>query len=95
MSTELLEQKVAELERRLEAIELRTGSAVEAGDIGSGPLNQEEAETSAASGPWTPSQAWSKDSWKDLIGWEKDDQIFRSAMRLGAEWRQKMNLERR
>ncbi len=31
--------------------------------------------------------------WRDLIGWEKDDELFREAVRAGAAWRAKANLE--
>lgn len=33
----------------------------------------------------------SKDAWRELIGWEKDDALFRDAVRLGAEWREQAN----
>ena len=37
----------------------------------------------------------SKGQWRELIGWEKDDELFRDAVRLGAEWRAKANAEGR
>lgn len=40
-------------------------------------------------------QSPSKGSWRELIGWEKDDELFRDAVRLGAEWRDKANQEGR
>ena len=63
MSTELIEQKLADIERRLAALE---GNGFERKPKG---------------------------AWRDLIGWEKDDETFREAVRLGAEWRQRMNEE--
>ena len=63
MSTEAIEKKLAELERRLEAVE----------------------------GKAFPRQP--KGAWRELIGWEKDDALFREAVRLGAEWRARMNEE--
>ena len=34
-----------------------------------------------------------KDAWRELIGSEKDDALFRDAVRLGAEWREQANKE--
>ena len=34
-----------------------------------------------------------KDSWRELIGWEKDDELFRGAVRLRAESREQANKE--
>jgi len=34
-----------------------------------------------------------KEAWRELIGWEKDDALFRDAVRLGAEWREQANKE--
>jgi len=36
-----------------------------------------------------------KASWRDVIGFAKDDDLFREAMRLGAQWREKANKEGR
>jgi len=33
--------------------------------------------------------------WRDLIGWEKDDELFREAVRAGAEWRVRANRQGR
>ena len=64
MSTELLEEKVAELTKRLEAVEAKVDLVP-------------------------------KGAWQDIIGWEKDDELFREAVRLGAEWRAKASAEGR
>jgi predicted amidohydrolase YtcJ len=64
MSTELLEEKVAELAKRVAALETKVEHAPKGG-------------------------------WQDIIGWEKDDELFREAVRLGAEWRAKANAEGR
>lgn len=32
-------------------------------------------------------------NWRDLIGWEKDDELFRKAVRAGAAWRAKANVQ--
>ena len=64
MSTELLEEKVAELTKRVEALETKLDRAP-------------------------------KGAWREIIGWEKDDELFREAVRLGAEWRAKANAEGR
>lgn len=40
-------------------------------------------------------QSSPKGAWRELIGWEKDDELFRDAVRLGAEWRDKANQEGR
>jgi hypothetical protein len=34
-------------------------------------------------------------AWRELIGSQKDDALFREAVRLGAEWRAKANAEGR
>lgn len=65
MSTELIERKLAEIERRLEAVEAKTFDKR------------------------------AKGAWKEIIGWEQDDDLFREAVRLGAEWRAKANVEGR
>ena len=65
MSTETIEQKLAELEHRLEAVE-------------------------AISLERKP-----KDAWRELIGSQVDDKLFREAVRLGAEWRAKAGAEGR
>ena len=36
-----------------------------------------------------------KGRWREVIGFAKDDDLFRKAMRLGAEWRVKANQEGR
>jgi len=64
MSTELMEQKLADLLQRVEAPEAKTKPV-------------------------------SKGSWRDVIGFAKDDVLFREAMRLGAEWRTTANQEGR
>ena len=65
MSTETIEQKLAELEQRLEAVE-------------------------AISFDQKP-----KGAWRELIGSQVDDELFRDAVRLGAEWRAKASAEGR
>lgn len=40
-------------------------------------------------------QPAAKGSWREMIGFAKDDDLFREAMRLGAEWREKANREGR
>jgi hypothetical protein len=65
MSTEAIEQKLSELERRLEAIESDAdGRKQNAG-------------------------------WLEIFGLAKDDDLLRQAVRLGAEWRERMNAEER
>ena len=64
MSTEMLEQKIVELQQRVETLEARMPPV-------------------------------SKGSWRDAIGFAKDDELFREAMRLGAEWREQANREGR
>lgn len=79
MSTEMMEQKLAELERRLAAVEAATLPA--------------SAQTEAP-GKATPSfERKPKGSWMQLVGWSKDDDLLREAARLGAEWRERMNEE--
>jgi hypothetical protein len=34
-----------------------------------------------------------KGNWQEIVGWEEDDEAFREAVRLGAEWRAKANEE--
>ena len=41
------------------------------------------------------SQPAAKGSWREMIGFAKDDDLFREAMKLGAEWREKANQEGR
>ena len=60
MSTKIMEQKIAELQRRVEKLE----------------------------GAAKPS---AKGTWRDAIGFAKDDELFSEAMRLGAELREKAN----
>lgn len=60
MSTEMLEQQLAGLQRRVETLEARANRAT-------------------------------KDAWRELVGWEEDDELFRDAVRLGAEWREQAN----
>ena len=36
-----------------------------------------------------------KGAWREVIGWEEDDSLFRDAVQLGAEWREKANAEGR
>lgn len=62
MSTELLEQKLVELQKRVEALEAKAKPVAKAG-------------------------------WREAIGFAKDDALFSEAMRLGAEWRSKANIE--
>ena len=65
MSTDAIATKLAELERRLEALEAQT-------------LDRKP-----------------KGAWRELIGSQVDDGLFREAARLGAEWRAKSNAEGR
>ena len=67
MSIELIEQKLAEIERRLAAVESKSVAS--------------------------PQRLQANPAWRELIGWEKDDECFREAVRLGAEWRAKANAE--
>lgn len=78
----MMERKLAELERRLAAVEAVTALPDR--------LQGEQAAQAAPSFDRKP-----KGSWEQLIGWEKDDETFREAMRLGAEWRAKANEEGR
>jgi len=64
MSTKMLEQKLAELQQRVETLEAKAKPA-------------------------------SKRSWRDAIGFAKDDALFSEAMKLGAQWREEANLEGR
>lgn len=61
MSSKMMEQKLAELQQRVEKLEGRSAK----------PAN--------------------KGNWRDAIGFAKDDELFREAMRLGAEWREQAN----
>lgn len=65
VSTEAIATKLAELERRLEALEAQTFDRKPKG------------------------------AWRELIGSQVDDELFREAARLGAEWRTKSNAEGR
>ena len=65
MSTDAIATKLAELERRLEALEAQTFDRKPKG------------------------------AWRELIGSQVDDELFREAARLGAEWRAKSNAESR
>ena len=65
MSTDAIATKLAELERRLEALEA------------------------------TAFERKPKRAWRELIGSQVDDELFREAARLGAEWRAKSNAEGR
>ena len=58
----MMEQKLAELQQRVEKLEAEKKPAAKGG-------------------------------WRDVIGFAKDDDLFREAMRLGAEWRAKANKE--
>ena len=64
MSTKIMEQTLADLQRRVEKLE-------------------------------ATSQPAAKGSWREVIGFAKDDDLFRKAMRLGAELRVKANQEGR
>ena len=63
MSTETIEQKLTDLERRMAAVEAKTF------------------------------ERKPKGAWRELIGSQVDDELFRDAVRLGAEWRAKANAE--
>ncbi len=65
MSTEAIQQKLTDLEKRMVALEALAG------------------------------QRQSKGAWREVIGWEEDDALFREAVQLGAEWREKANAEGR
>lgn len=60
MSTKVMEQTIANLQRRVERLE-------------------------AAGRPAARSR------WREVIGFAQDDELFRKAMKLGAEWREKAN----
>ena len=64
MSTEMIEQKLVDLTRRMERLEAKL-------------------------------QPLAKPTWRDAFGMMKDDDLFEEAMKLGAEWRAKMNAEGR
>jgi hypothetical protein len=64
MSTEMLEQKLAELQQRVETLEAKA-------------------------------KPEPKRSWRNAIGFAKDDALFNEAMELGAQWREKANVEER
>ncbi len=57
-----MEQKLADLQQRVEALEAKTKPVA-------------------------------KESWREAIGFAKDDPLFSEAMRLGAEWRAQANRE--
>ncbi len=63
MSTQLIEQKLSELQKRVEALERQVKP--------------------------------SKGTWRNAIGFAKDDELFDEAMKLGAEWRERANQEGR
>jgi len=63
MSTQLIEQKLSDLQKRVEALE----SKVEP----------------------------SRQTWRDAIGFARNDELFDEAMKLGAEWRDRANHEGR
>ena len=63
MSTETIEQKLSDLERRMLAVETANGRAKARG------------------------------AWREIVGWEEDDALFRDAVKLGAEWRERANAE--
>ena len=65
MSTQTIEQKLTDLDRRMAAMEALTGQRKPEG------------------------------AWRELIGSQVDDELFREAVRLGAEWRAKANSEGR
>ena len=65
MSTEMMELKLAELQKRVEKLE----------------------------GKLVPPLA--KADWRDAIGFAKGDELFREAMDLGADLREKANREER
>ena len=65
MSTQTIEQKLTDLERRMAAMEALTG------------------------------QRQPKGAWREIIGSQVDDELFREAVRLGAKWRAKANSEGR
>jgi len=58
MSTKLIEQQLADLQKRVAVLE---------------------------------TQRKPRGSWQDLIGWTKEDHLFREAAKLGAAWRAKAN----
>ncbi len=62
MSTKMIEQKLAELQQRVEKLESRPGI-----------------------------KSTAKGAWREAVGFAKDDELFREAMRLGAEMREKAN----
>lgn len=61
MSTQLIEQKLADLQKRVEALEKEARPA--------------------------------KRTWRDAIGFARNDALFDEAMKLGAEWRERANQE--
>ena len=63
MSTQLIEQKLSDLQKRVEALESQVKPA--------------------------------KGTWRDAIGFARNDELFDEAMRLGAEWRDRANQEGR
>lgn len=63
VSTEVIEQKLAELTQRVAALEAKSGVRPAA-----------------------------KDSWREAIGAMKDCDLFDEALRLGADWRARANV---
>jgi hypothetical protein len=63
MSTQLIEQKLSDLQKRVEDLERKVQP--------------------------------SKGTWRDAIGFARNDELFDEAMRLGAEWRDRANQEGR
>lgn len=63
MSTQLIEQQLSDLQKRVETLEMQIKP--------------------------------SKGTWRDAIGFAKNDELFDEAMRLGAEWRDQANQEGR
>ncbi|MCF7787504.1 MAG: hypothetical protein K9N47_15345 [Prosthecobacter sp.] len=62
MSTKMLEQKLAELQQRVETLEAKVKPVAKA-------------------------------TWRDAIGFAKNDELFDEAMKLGAQWRENANAE--
>jgi hypothetical protein len=63
MSTQLIEQQLSDLQKRVEALETQVKPA--------------------------------KGTWRDAIGFARNDELFDEALRLGAEWRASANQEGR
>ena len=66
MSTEVIQQKLAELEQRVATLEAKTSARPTA-----------------------------KDSWREAVGALKDCDLLGEALRLGAEWRDRANVNGR